>query len=111
MINRSNKFFIKYPYISYISYIPIILLFHVNDVLADHEKLNSSANKSNFHNVVDLTLTMIVLGFIGCLYVFYRVYKQWILNKKRLVMIHKLPFYTACIGKINLLISRLCHYY
>lgn len=94
MINRSNKFFIKYPYISIIT-----LIFNVTDVIAGRENLNTSSNKVNFRNVVDLTLTMLALGSIGCFYVFYRVYKQWKLNKKRIVMIHKLPFYTACIGK------------
>ncbi|PKY48394.1 hypothetical protein RhiirA4_445320 [Rhizophagus irregularis] len=96
MINRSNnKFFIKYPYI------PIItLLFNVRDVIADHEYLNTPSNKVNFRSVVDLSLTMLALGFIGCFYVFYRIYKQWILNKKSLVMIHKLPYYTACIDML-----------
>ncbi|GES97461.1 hypothetical protein GLOIN_2v1717715 [Rhizophagus clarus] len=73
MINRPNKFFIKYPYI------PIIVVSSgFNNVLADPERLDTP-------------------GSIGCLYVFYRVYKQWILNRKILGMIYKLPFYTACI--------------
>ncbi|RIA87092.1 hypothetical protein C1645_878242 [Glomus cerebriforme] len=85
MINRSNNLFVNYPFI------PIIILtILVIDVLAD------SPNNKDFRNVVDLTLTMIVLGSFGCLYVFYRIYKQWILSKKNLAMIYKLPYYTAC---------------
>uniref|UniRef100_U9TEL5 G-protein coupled receptors family 1 profile domain-containing protein n=1 Tax=Rhizophagus irregularis (strain DAOM 181602 / DAOM 197198 / MUCL 43194) TaxID=747089 RepID=U9TEL5_RHIID len=39
---------------------------------------------------------MSILGWCGCIYVFYRTYEQWRLNDKKLKMIHRLPFYTAC---------------
>ncbi|CAB4445491.1 unnamed protein product [Rhizophagus irregularis] len=39
---------------------------------------------------------MIVFGLIGCVYVFYRIYKQWIYSKRKLAIIYRLPFYTAC---------------
>lgn len=42
---------------------------------------------------------MIVFGLIGCVYVFYRIYKQWIYSKRKLAIIYRLPFYTACTGK------------
>jgi hypothetical protein len=79
----------------------IILLFLFIDViLAIDGRLDSPDNIHNFHLVVDFSMTMIVLGLIGCVYVFYRVYKQWILNGKKLAMIYRLPFYTACTGRV-----------
>lgn len=98
MINSSsNKFFIKYPFISII--ILLFLLF-VDVILADDDRLDSPDNLTDFHLVVDFSMTMIVLGLIGCIYVFYRVYGQWILSRKKLAMIYRLPFYTACTGTI-----------
>lgn len=77
----------------------IILQFLFIDViLAIDGRLDTPDNLNNFHLVVDFSLTMIVLGLIGCVYVFYRVYKQWILSRKKLAMIYRLPFYTAFTG-------------
>jgi hypothetical protein len=85
----------------YLFMLIIILLSLFIDVnLAIDNRLDSPNNINNFHLVVDFSMTMIVLGLIGCVYVFYRVYKQWILSKKKLAMIYRLPFYTACTGKV-----------
>ncbi|CAI2187913.1 18504_t:CDS:2 [Funneliformis geosporum] len=61
--------------------------------------LDTPDNRKNLHTVVYSTLAMIVISLCGCLYVFYRTYNQWKFNKSRkksLMMIYKLPFYTAC---------------
>ena len=64
-----------------------------------NSRLDSLENLQEFHIVVAFTIAMVILSWCGCFYVFYRTYKQWILDKKRLKMIHRLPFYTAFSGK------------
>jgi hypothetical protein len=94
MIGQSSiKLFAKCSFISIIAF-PVI-------AYADPPRLDTPDNIRNFHIVVYFTISVIVLGSIGCFYVFYRAYKQWILNKKRLTMIYKLPFYTACTGEAS----------
>src|SRR4051794_39637892 len=90
------------PYIS-IMYISIIILpmLFVNALAADAPRLDTPNNLYNYHLVVNYTLTVLTLGLTGCLYVFYRIYKQWILNEKALTMIYKLPFYTAITGEVS----------
>lgn len=96
MIKPSSiKFFIRYRFMSI-----IILLLLFTKVNLAIDKLDSPDNINNFHLVVDFSMTMIVFGLIGCIYVFYRIYKQWIYSKKKLAIIYRLPFYTACTGKI-----------
>lgn len=82
----------------------ILPLLFIN-VLAgdDDDRLDTPDNINNFRLIVGFSLTLIILGLFGCIYVFYRVYKQWILSKKKLAMIYRLPFYTACTGKKLLL--------
>ncbi|CAG8595897.1 1771_t:CDS:2 [Funneliformis caledonium] len=59
-------------------------------------RLDSPENLKDFLTVVYVTIIMTILSLCGCSYVFYRTYRQWILNKKRsLPMIYLLPFYTA----------------
>ncbi|CAI2187915.1 1093_t:CDS:2, partial [Funneliformis geosporum] len=59
-------------------------------------RLDTPENMKDFHTVVYLTIIMTMFSLCGCSYVFFRTYKQWILNKKRsLPMIYLLPFYTA----------------
>ena len=78
----------------------ILLLVSVDVIFAIKDRLDSSSNLNNFHLVVYFAMTMIALGLFGCVYVFYRVYKQWKLSKKKLAMIYRLPFYTACTGRL-----------
>ncbi|GES97462.1 hypothetical protein GLOIN_2v1847874 [Rhizophagus clarus] len=82
-----------------------IFFFNVNalNVLAQNTlnntqnyRLNNPDNIYQFHIVMYVSVTMSILGWCGCIYVFYRTYEQWKLNDKKLKMIHKLPFYTAC---------------
>lgn len=88
----------------------LILSLSFDNVLAEGDRLDTPDNIHNFRLVVGFSMALIMLGCLGCIYVFYRVYKQWILNKKRLVMIYKLPFYTAVIGKRLLLLSCIINY-
>lgn len=76
----------------------ILPLLFIN-VEADGDRLDTPENIKNFHLIVGFSLTLIILGWFGCIYVFYRIYKQWLLSKKRLAMIYRLPFYSACSGK------------
>ncbi|RIA91128.1 hypothetical protein C1645_875637 [Glomus cerebriforme] len=85
----SIKFFINYPFISI-----IILLLLFFEVLAD-DQLRSPDNILDFQLIVSFSMTLIIFGLFGCVYIFYRIYKQWISNKK-LAMTYRLPFYTAC---------------
>ncbi|RGB31266.1 hypothetical protein C1646_764260 [Rhizophagus diaphanus] len=73
----------------------ILPLLFIN-VEADGDRLDTPDNINNFRLIVGFSLTLIILGWFGCIYVFYRIYKQWLLSKKRLAMIYRLPFYTAC---------------
>ncbi|GES95850.1 hypothetical protein GLOIN_2v1490005 [Rhizophagus clarus] len=59
-------------------------------------RLDRPDNINNFHLIVDLSMMLTALSLVGCVYVFYRVYKLWILSKKKLAMTYRLPFYTAC---------------
>jgi hypothetical protein len=90
--------------ILFIEVILILPIFFLNVSAQDsqdtHVKLDSPENESEFHTVVTFMMTMIVLSWFGCFYVFYRTYKQWILDNKSLKMIHKLPLYTALSGKL-----------
>jgi cellobiose-specific phosphotransferase system component IIC len=86
-----------------------IFFFNVLNVFAQNTtnnpqnvRLDSPNNIDQFHTVIYYSITMSVIGLCGCIYVFYRTYKQWKLNGKRLKMIYRLPFYTACSGKNHL---------
>lgn len=87
-----DKFSMNFPFLL------ILPLLFIN-VEADGDRLDTPDNIKNFHLIVGFSLTLIILGWIGCIYVFYRIYKQWLLSKKRLAMIYRLPFYSACSGK------------
>lgn len=65
-------------------------------------RLDNPDNIEQFYTVIYFSITMSILGWCGCIYVFYRTYEQWRLNDKNLKMIHRLPFYTACSGKNHL---------
>jgi hypothetical protein len=94
---RSNKLFINFPFLLIL---PLsVLAYGDDDDDDDDDQLNNPENIHNFHLVVGFSLTLVILGWLGCIYIFYRIYKQWILSKKRLAMIYRLPFYTACTGK------------
>ncbi|CAB4373858.1 unnamed protein product [Rhizophagus irregularis] len=77
-----------------------IFFSNVLNVLAQSKpskvRLDNPDNIDQFYTVVYFSITMSILGWCGCIYVFYRTYEQWRLNDKKLKMIHRLPFYTAC---------------
>ena len=68
-----------------------------------NNRLDTPDNIDEFHIVVTFTIIMVILSWCGCFYVFYRTYKQWILDDRKLKMIHRLPVYTAFSGKQDVL--------
>ena len=108
IIPRFKKFS-NYPFVA-ISTIPIFAhdasaqstqfdTYHNDTTSEQNDRLDTPDNIVEFHTVVTFTITLIILSWCGCFYVFYRTYKQWLLDKKKLKMIHRLPFYTAFSGK------------